>query len=94
MKNIKLIIDYYNKGLKWWQRLFLKFNSSLIYTYLFPSSRSFSKTVLIFIHYLENLKVHAKTEEEKEYIDKLQKEWAKYCTELDLKYWNIKGEDL
>lgn len=94
MKNIKLVIDYYSRGLKWWQRLFLKFNPSLIYGYLFLSSRSFSKTGLTFMRYLENLKANAKTEEEKEYVDKLQKEWAKYCMELDLKYWNIKGGNL
>lgn len=88
MENIKSIIEYYDRNLKWWQRLYLKF-----YRYFYPIYSSLHyrenfKTGLYFAYYLEKLKRKAKTDEERQLYELLQKEWGEFCTGLTLGYWN------
>ena len=82
----KDLLSYFTNGLTWWQRLYIRFYPLFIYSNFFH--RETSKTGLDFINQLEKLKRKAKTPEEKQYYEQLQKEWGNIQKSITLGYWS------
>jgi hypothetical protein len=82
----KFTLDYFGNNLSWWQQLYIRFCPSFICSNFLH--RGTSKSGLEFINLLEKLKKKAKTLEEREYYEQMQKEWGNIQKSITLGYWS------